>query len=407
LNKQCVIVTESPNRSNIFYCFQYFNKSLPLDLLFDDIIKEIQINDVTAKRVIIYCQTRKQCGILYKMFEVSLGIKFYKGSSPKPTRRLVEMYHAGTPSSVKKHISKNLSKPDGHIRVLIATIAFGMGVNCKNVQSIIHFGPSKSIECYVQESGRAGRDGSRSNSIVLYHGMLLSHCSQEMKELVLDEDECRRKVLMKAFGYDCQELQPKHNCCDNCVKVCQCLECPSHVGLQVPAGEDSCSRHTGKIRSVTDADRLALKDQLKQYHDAILKEHARVMSNTVSIPSAIIEFGSLQMKQILDNCNKMFSLGDVTSHVDVWRKCQAIGILKVINNVFGDIGDIDEVSQLEHIEMDEDCPSIWNETVEESSFLSFGDSQDFEVMESECTLESEESAHNSSSFLFNLTNTIK
>jgi hypothetical protein len=44
-----------------------------------------------------------------------------------------------------------------------------------------------------------------------------------MKELVLDEDECRRKVLMKAFGYDCQELQPKHNCCNNCVKVCQCF----------------------------------------------------------------------------------------------------------------------------------------------------------------------------------------
>jgi superfamily II DNA helicase RecQ len=101
LNKQCAIVTESPDRSNLFYCFQHFDKSLPLDLLFDDIIKEIQINDVTAKRIIIYCQTRKQCGLLYKMFEVALGSKFYKGSSNKPTRCLVEMYHAGTPSSVK------------------------------------------------------------------------------------------------------------------------------------------------------------------------------------------------------------------------------------------------------------------------------------------------------------------
>ena len=184
------------------------------------------------------------------------------------------------------------------------------------------------------------------------------------------------------------------------------LECPSHVGLQVPA-EDSCSRHTGKMRSVTDADRVALKDQLKQYHDVILQEHARVMSNTVSIPSAIIEFGSLQMKQTLENCSKIFFLGDVTRYVDVWRKYQAIGILKVIKNVFGDIGDVDEVSQLEEIEMDEDCPSTWNETAEESSFLSFGDSQDFEEVESECTLESEASAHNSSSFLFNLTKNIK
>ena len=84
------------------------------------------------------------------MFEVALGNKFYKGSSHKPTKRLVEMYHAGTSCSIKNHISKNLSKPDGHIRNLIATIAFGMGVNRKNIQSVIHFGPSKNIECYVQ-----------------------------------------------------------------------------------------------------------------------------------------------------------------------------------------------------------------------------------------------------------------
>ena len=338
LNKQCAIITESPNRSNIFYCFQYFNKALSLNLLFDEVIKDIEANNVSAKRTIIYCQTRKQCGLLYKMFEVALGSKFYKGSSSKPTKHLVEMYHACTPSSVKKHISKNFSKPDGHIRVLIATIAFGMGVNCQNVQSIIHFGPSKNIECYVQESGRAGRNGNQSTCIVLYHGMLLSHCSQEMKELVLSEDECRRKVLMNAFGYSCQKLEPKHSCCDNCVKVCQCLDCPSCVGLSVP--EDNtvmCSVIAKKTRPVTDKNRMTLKAKIKQYHDIILHEHVRAMSNTVSIPSAIIEFGSLQMQQVLDNCHKIFSLSDVTNNVDVWRKCHVMGILKVINDVFGDI----------------------------------------------------------------------
>ena len=185
------------------------------------------------------------------MFEVALGNKFLQRIISEAYQTLVEMYHAGTPCSVRNHISKNLSKPDGHIRILIATIAFGMGVNCKNVQSVIHFGPSENIECYVQESGRAGTNGDQSTCIVLYHGMLLSHCSQEMKELVLDEDECRRKVLMSTFGYDCPVAEPEHICCDNCMKVCLCSQCPSYTGLRV-SENDSCSlNHTGKRRSVT------------------------------------------------------------------------------------------------------------------------------------------------------------
>ncbi len=84
------------------------------------------------------------------MFELNLGDSFYHGH-PDPENRLVDMYHAGTPELVKQHIVNDLGDEEGHIRVLISTIAFGMGVNCKCVRQVIHLGPSKDLESYIQK----------------------------------------------------------------------------------------------------------------------------------------------------------------------------------------------------------------------------------------------------------------
>ena len=66
-----------------------------------------------------------------------------------------------------------LALPNSCLRVVICTVAFGMGVNCTNVNESIHFGAPKSLEAYVQESGRIGRDGSPSVSRIMYNAMLL------------------------------------------------------------------------------------------------------------------------------------------------------------------------------------------------------------------------------------------
>ncbi len=116
-----------------------------------------------------------------------------------PQNRFVEMYHAGTANSVKEHVLENMAKGDGHIRVLICTVAFGMGVNCKSVRRVVHFGPSKSVELYVQECGRAGRDGLPSKCVLLFNGLLSGRCDAEMKKYCQLED-CRRKWLMNHFG---------------------------------------------------------------------------------------------------------------------------------------------------------------------------------------------------------------
>ena len=72
--------------------------------------------------------------------------------------RVVDMYTRCTETHVKETILKSFSAPDGNLRVVIGTIAFGMGLDCPDVQEVIHWGPSADIESCIQEIGRAGRD---------------------------------------------------------------------------------------------------------------------------------------------------------------------------------------------------------------------------------------------------------
>ena len=144
--------------------------------------------NVKTPRALIYCF------VLYRVFEVYLGSDMYH-TNISPKNRIVELYYAGTPSSAKEHILTAMATDDGDLLILICTVAFGMGVNCKGVRRAIHFGPSKSVELYVQECGRAGRDGLPSTCVLLYNGLLSSHCDSDMKQYVRIE-QCRREWLM-------------------------------------------------------------------------------------------------------------------------------------------------------------------------------------------------------------------
>ena len=134
--------------------------------------------------------------MLYAAIKGLLGKHMFIGDHSENV--LVEMMHSCTPVANKQTILESFQSENGTIRLLIATIAFGIGITCQGVHRVIHFRPSKNVESYVQETGRAGRDGHQSIAYVLYHGVMLNHIDAHMKCFIKTE-ECRRKTLLNHF----------------------------------------------------------------------------------------------------------------------------------------------------------------------------------------------------------------
>eukprot|EP00794_Sanderia_malayensis_P001779 gene1779-1983_t len=152
-----------PDRPNIRYVVLSFRTDDPA-VIFSSIIDDVRQHGYNSRRIIVFCRSHNHCRALFRLFDQEFHHLY-----PNYKSRPYAMFHAGTDEEIKGHVINSMGKIDSSVRVVFATTAFGMGVDCKDVYHIIHFGPPGDIDDYLQESGRAGRDNTQSHAMCKVH----------------------------------------------------------------------------------------------------------------------------------------------------------------------------------------------------------------------------------------------
>ena len=176
-----------------------------------------------APKTIIYCRRQKDCGIIFCHFIFELGDSAYLPNMDKRSDHcLLGMYHANTLDKHKKRVMTGLLKVNGVCRVVIATTALGIGINIPNVRYVIHYGPPREVDDFMQEIVRGGRDGKEATSLLYYNGTQLHKCEKPMKVYAKSTGVCLRQITLNQFEETNVPNQGTHECYMVCHQLCKC-----------------------------------------------------------------------------------------------------------------------------------------------------------------------------------------
>jgi ATP-dependent DNA helicase RecQ len=279
---EATVFKSSFNRPNLYY--EVRDKVDPKK----DIIKFIRQNP--GKSGIIYCLSRKKVEELAELLNIN-GIK----AAP---------YHAGLDAKTRADNQDAFLMEE--IDVIVATIAFGMGIDKPDVRFVIHYDIPKSIEGYYQETGRAGRDGQEGKCITFYSYKDIQKLEKFMqgkpvaeqeigKQLLVEtvayaeSNSCRRKLLLNYFG----EEYTEENCgaCDNCLHPKRQFDGREEMAMVIDLVQSLPERF--KMEHLSNILAGEMNSIIKSYHHDRLESFGSVKDHTVRFWNAVIHQGMI------------------------------------------------------------------------------------------------------------------
>ena len=167
------------------------------------------------------------CAVIYSNLKKTLGSNITEppGLPNLVEFRLINLFTAATTSRMREKILEEFCKNNSTLRLVIATSAFGLGVDCGDITRIINWGAPCTLEELLQETGRAGRNGAPSEAI-LYSFNVGKNNTKAMKEYLVNASLCRRQLLLSTFMFCEDTVALKYcRCCDICSILCDCSDC--------------------------------------------------------------------------------------------------------------------------------------------------------------------------------------
>ncbi|VDI17824.1 ATP-dependent DNA helicase RecQ [Mytilus galloprovincialis] len=263
-----------PERPNLTYIVKKTTKQMT-DLQW--ILNDIKVNDEKANKS--HCLVS-----LHKFMCNIIRILFYElsESADDVHSRRIAMFHRSTAEANKVHVMSEFPKLDSKVRVVFATIAFGMGVDIADVEQIIHWGAPRGLEQFTQESGRAGRDGRHALSVVYYSSFDIS--KGRCKESVADfckKVKCCKEILSDYFSLDNKphrSITKTCKCCSFCKANCECGCCDrldfidniASAQQKYNLQDEDADLH----RHISDNESILLKENLLDFHSVLEDEDA-------------------------------------------------------------------------------------------------------------------------------------
>ncbi|XP_076108871.1 ATP-dependent DNA helicase Q1-like [Mytilus galloprovincialis] len=218
------IIKVNPDRPNLFLEIKTRLSNLQKFSKYDDIVvplaQELKTKREKFPLTIVYVESLEALGYFYQFINYELKEEQYIGEAI-PENRIFGQFHKDYTSQMKQHILFELRKEEPKLRLVLATVALGMGLDAPAITRIIHCRPPTTLEKYFQEVGRAGRKGQKAEALMYYNNNDLAKnrkgLSDAMVQYCKTKDKCLRLQLLQYFGFNETKFNgPMYECCSYC-----------------------------------------------------------------------------------------------------------------------------------------------------------------------------------------------